>query len=176
MKKSFPTSAAGTVPRNAVAVALGMSVFLCALAVAPAAHAAGTHAVAVGAVVLSKSTCRFDTAGPTALSFGTIDPSSATDKTATATIGFRCSGSAGTAVYNITSDDGLYETGPGAPRMRHATNLAQHLKYSVNLPQSGSVPKNTNQAITVTGTVAVADFQNAMAGTYADTVVLSIAP
>ncbi len=138
--------------------------------------AAGTHTILVGATVLSASNCRFTNAGPTALSFGTIDPSSTSDKTASASIGFRCSGSAGTAVYNVTSDDGLYESGPGAARMRHATDTTQFLKYTVNLPQSGAVPKNTNQTLTVTGTVLVADFQNAIAGTFADSVVLTIAP
>lgn len=161
-------------PRSRI-LGLALTAAVLAGACLPVA-AAGTHALAVGATVLSASNCRFADAGPTALSFGTIDPSSTSNKTVSTSIGFRCSGSAGTAVYSVTSDDGLYESGPGAARMRHATDTTQFLKYTVNLPQSGSVPKNTNQAITITGTVLVADFQNAIAGTFSDSVVLTIAP
>ena len=140
------------------------------------ALAAGTHAVSVGAVVLSNSKCQFTNGGPSALAFGSIDPSSTTNRTATASVVFRCTGAAGTAVYNATSDDGLYETAVGSPRMRHAVNTTQFLKYTIDLPQSGSAPRNTNQTLTVTATVLVADFQDAIAGTYSDSVVLSIAP
>lgn len=80
------------------------------------------------------------------------------------------------ATYLIVSDDGLYSSGANAPRMRHGVNVAQFMPYSITLPQSGTVPKNTNQTLTVTGTVLVADFQNALAGAYSDTVILTITP
>ena len=130
----------------------------------------------VGATILSTSNCRFTTAGPTALPFGSIDPSSTANVTHDALIGFSCSGAPGTAVYSVTSDDGLYETAPGANRMRHATNTSLYLRYSLNTPISGAVPRNTDRTLTVTGTIAALDFQDAAAGDYADTVVLSIAP
>jgi spore coat protein U-like protein len=141
------------------------------------AHAASaTHTISVGATILSKNTCLFSNAGPTVLAFGAIDPSSLANKTATATTTFKCTGSSALATYSITSDDGLYKTGVNAPRLRHATNLTQFLPYSINLPQSATVPKNTVQTLTVDGTVLVADFQNAIAGAYSDTVILTIAP
>lgn len=168
-----PTTAGANTLRRLAALALGTA--LAATAGLDAA-ASPTHAVAVGAVVITKNKCQFTNGGPTALSFGTIDPSSTANATATATIGFRCSGSSAIAIYNVTSDDGQHETGAGAPRMRHATNTGEFLKYAINVPQSGSVPRNTNQVLTVTGTVLAADFQNALAGAYADSVVLSIAP
>lgn len=168
-----PTAASARNLRRLAALALGAA--LAAITGLDAA-ASPTHTVAVGAVVITKNKCQFTNGGPTALSFGAIDPSSTANATATATIGFRCTGSSPIAVYNVTSDDGLHETGAGAPRMRHATSTGEYLKYAINLPQSGAVPRNTNQVLTVTGTVLAADFQNALAGAYADSVVLSIAP
>jgi spore coat protein U-like protein len=135
-----------------------------------------THTISVGATILSKNTCLFSNAGPTVLAFGAIDPSSSVNKTATTTTTFKCTGPSALATYSITSDDGLYKTGANAPRMRHAINLTQFLPYSINLPQSATVPKNTVQTLTIDGTVLVADFQNAIAGTYSDTVILTIAP
>lgn len=137
----------------------------------------GTHTLAVSATVLSKGNCKFDTRGPTALAFGGLDPTSNVDKVASVSIPYSCGGGPNPGVsWGVTSDDGLYETGPGAPRMRHAVTPAEFLKYSLNFPLFGTVPKNTNQTLTVTGTVFVADIKNAAVGDYLDTVVLTIAP
>ena len=76
----------------------------------------------------------------------------------------------------IFSNDGLYSTGANAPRMRHGINLATYLPYVIDVPQSGTVARNVVQTLTVTGTVLVADFQNALVGAYSDTVVLTISP
>ena len=70
-------------------------------------YASSTHTLSIGATVLSKNICRFNTPGPTALDFGAIDPSSVVNKTATATTIFRCVGSSPMATYLIISDDGL---------------------------------------------------------------------
>lgn len=142
----------------------------------PAAQAGGSHVVSVGATVLSKNQCKFTNGGPTVLSFGTIDPSSPATQTAVATTTFRCTGSSATATYSISSDDGLYETGANAPRMRHSVDLTRFLPYTIDLPQSGSAPKNVVQTLTVTGTVLPGDFQNALGGSYFDTVTLTIVP
>ena len=148
----------------------------CALAVATSAAASGSQAVNIAAVVLGNSNCRFTSASPSALDFGTIDPSSAANATASVTIGYRCNGGSAIVTWNIVANDGLHPAGPGAQRMRHATNLTQYLPYSLNLPTSGTVPRNTNQTMTLTGTVTPAAFQTAIAGSYADIVVLTIAP
>jgi spore coat protein U-like protein len=149
---------------------------LAALGAAAPAFAAGTHTIGVSATILSKNNCQFTNAGATALAFGSIDPSSLAPVTATASMTFRCTGSSAVATYFVASDDGLYETGVGAPRMRHATSPANYLPYTLNLPQTASVPRNTVTTLTITGTVAVADFQNALAGAYADTVVMTMTP
>jgi len=138
--------------------------------------AADTHMVAVTATVLSKNECKFNSKTAT-LNFGNLYPANPIDKTTSTSITFRCGGSAPNATFSITDDDGLYETGPDANRMRHTTVTTEYLLYSLTLnPTSGTVPKNTDQTLTITGTVKGVDYQDALAGSYSDTVVISIAP
>jgi spore coat protein U-like protein len=154
------------------ALAVFMLLHLVFPAVSPAA---GTAVVSVSATILSKSVCRFNSKN-FVLNFGNVDPGSLTDATATATVGFRCGGSASTAVFAIVPDAGLHGTG-GFPRMQSGTIPSEFLPYFLALnPTTGNVPKNTNQTLTATGTIRRSDFQNASAGTYTDTVVLTILP
>lgn len=154
---------------------LVLAATLALAAIAPGALAAGSHTVTVGAVVLSSHNCRFLT-GNSTLDFGSIDPSGSTNRTATVNVGYRCTGGGAIAFWAVTSDDGLHESGPGAPRMRHTVNAAEYLAYSLNVPANGSAPRNTNQTLTITGTITPAQYAAAAAGSYADTVVLTIAP
>lgn len=86
-------------------------------------------------------------------------------------------GSAPVATYSITDDDGLFETGADANRMRHAALPAEFLPYEMLLsPASGSVPKGVWTPLTITGIVRSTDFRNAFAGNYSDSVVISINP
>ena len=151
---------------------------LAACMVAAPAFSAGSAAITIGATIVAAGNCRFDTPGPTALDFGAIDPSSPADATVSASIPYRCSGGGAqpSASWTISSNDGQFETGPGANRMRHALNTSEFLRYSLNVPASATVPKNINQTFVVVATILVADFQNAIAGTYTDTVVLTMAP
>ena len=152
------------------------AIFAAVLFLFPAvSRAAVAAAVSVTATVLSKSVCRFDSKS-LALNFGNVDPGSPSDATATATVGFRCAGSAGTAVFAIVADAGLHGNG-GFPRMQNGTIPSEFLSYflALNLA-TGAVPKNTNQTLTISGTIRRSDFQDASAGTYTDTVVLSILP
>jgi spore coat protein U-like protein len=154
------------------AVCLG----LLALASCLPAKAGDAAGVPVSATVLSKSKCKFRGGKSKVLAFGAIDPASATPATASTGLVIRCNGSAKIASYALTLDDGLHGTGPGAPRMKHAS-LNVYLPYSVSLsPASGSVAKKVNVAITVNGSVAPADFQDAMIGDYADTLVITLSP
>jgi len=137
---------------------------------------AGSTVLSVNATVLSKSNCKFDSKTAT-LGFGSLDPGNSVDATASVQIGFVCRGSAPLATFVIVGDDGLYETGPGNSRMRHATVLTEFLPYSLVLnPSSGTVPKNAPQTLTISGTVRGIDYQSANAGNYSDTVVISINP
>ena len=140
-----------------------------------AAHAAGSHTVTVGAVVLSTHNCKFIVPTST-LDFGNIDPSSTANVTATVNIQYRCNGGAPTAFWTVSSNDGLHATGIGAPRMRHAVTATEYLPYTLNAPVNGSAPRNTIQSFTLVGTITPAAFGTAIAGNYGDTVVLTIAP
>lgn len=143
---------------------------------AGAALAAGSQSLEVSATVLSKNACRFTNGGPSQLAFGNIDPSAGTTVSLVVATTFRCTGSDAVATYSISSDDGLYAAGPGQPRMRHATDPTRYLPYALNIPQSASVPKNTTQTLSIEGTLTPADYADAVAGAYADTVVLTIEP
>ncbi len=133
----------------------------------------------VTATVISRGNCRFDTS-TSALNFGNLDPANPIDKGGSTTIVFRCNGNGNAPItFAITDDDGLNKAGPNAPRMRHATQLSEYLYLPYTLsysPSSGSVPKNTDQNLTVSGTVKGTDYENAYAGNYSDTVILSINP
>jgi spore coat protein U-like protein len=147
-----------------------------ALAAAGPVHAAVTYALAASATVISKSSCKINTAAGSVLAFGNINPSSALSATASVALTLTCSGSAPTAVYSLGSNGGLFSTGPNAPRMRHATVATAFLPYTLNLPASGSTPKGTATTFTVIGTITPADFGNAVSGAYSDTVILSLTP
>jgi len=130
----------------------------------------------VSAVVPSASNCKFNN-GAVALDFGTIDPASGSNATATATKTFKCGGSAANATFSISAGDGLHSSGPGARRMQHTTDATEFMAYSLSLsPTSATVPKNVDQTLTITGTIQPFEFQNVRAGTYQDTVVISITP
>jgi hypothetical protein len=147
------------------------ALLLCA---ASSALAGGGHVLTVSAAVLSKNNCRF--AAATATLSLSIDPAGGTAVASGATLSIRCTGSAATANWSLTSNSGLYGSSPSALRMRHGSDTAQFLPYSLTFPSSGSVAKNVWQDLTVTATVLPADFQNALPGAYSDTVVLSLLP
>lgn len=144
-------------------------------AAVPPTQAGNSHAIAVSATVLSKNTCHFTNRGPTLLPFGSIDPGASTAATVTAQTTFRCNGASRNVSYFISSDDGLSPAG-GQPRMRHALQPGQYLPYRLEFPNAGSAPKNEIRTLTVTGRIEPADFANAIAGQYSDTVILTIEP
>jgi spore coat protein U-like protein len=151
-------------------------VFLAAM-VPSVAHASGTKTLTVTAAVLSKSKCKFNTANAT-LNFGALDPGNSSDVTQTASVQFVCNGSAPTAAFAFTTDDGLYESGPGANRMRHAAPAtSEFLPYSLSLSSNnGTVPKGVTQTLAVTGTISALNYRPALAGNYADTVIITLNP
>ncbi len=138
--------------------------------------AADTDIVTVNATVLSKSNCKFNSAAA-AIPFGNLDPANPADKTVNTTITFRCAGSSPMATFFISDDDGSYETGPNANRMRHTTLSSEHIPYTFSLnPTSGTVPKNSVQTLTISGTVNGIDYQDAVTGNYSDRVIITLAP
>ena len=138
--------------------------------------AAGSTLLSVQAVVLSKSKCRFTTTTAT-IPFGNLDPSSPVDVNQTLSINIRCGGSAPIATFLISDDDGLFESGPDGNRMQHLVQPTFFMPYSLTAsPLSGTTPRNTDVAITITADILAASYATLPAGDYSDTVTLSIIP
>ncbi len=103
--------------------------------------------------------------------FGSLDPASTADATATMTIRIKCSG--GNPTWFLTVDNGLYYNG-ATKRMKNQSAPAEYLPYSLTLsPLSGNQP---DKIITGTGKILNGDYINAYIGTYADQVTITIAP
>jgi len=145
------------------------------LCVATASHAdRGT--LAVSATVLSRSLCIITGQRAMTLAFGAIDPSSTTSKTASVTTTIACIGNQ-PATFSITTDSGQHELGTGNFRMQNGAVATEFLPYSLSIsPASATVPQFTNRLITITGTIAPAQFQNVRFGSYADTVAITLNP
>jgi hypothetical protein len=141
-------------------------------------YAADSSVVSVTATVVSSGSCSFTTHTAN-LNFGNLDPSNPVDVTTTTSVLFRCfRWFIFPVTYFIGDDDGLYQTGSDANRMRHTTIPTEYLPYAFSLnPQSGNVTGNwTNHTLTITGTVRGVDYQNAAMGNYSDRVIVSIEP
>lgn len=132
------------------------------------ALAADTANVGVSATVVG--TCKFNNGGTAAF---TLDPSVGGTANATVTQPqFWCTKG---ATYSITDNDGLNASG-GAQRMKHAT-LAEYIPYSFSYTAGGAgTGPSTPITMNITSSVVAGDYINASAGSYADTVILSITP
>ena len=159
--------------------------FLCAaiaattISAAGTAVAGGTHTIAVSASVTG--TCVVNDSNST-LAFGTLNPATGGTVNATWTSGtFRCTN--GTA-YTITSNDGLWESGTGGANNRmklstatDCTTATNCIRYTLTSATSGTGTGMTNNiSFNVTGSTDLSDYTNAVAGSYADTVILTVAP
>lgn len=143
-------------------------------------YATDTNNVSVTATVISRGYCWFNTS-TSSLNFGNLDPSNPVDVSVNTQIGFRCFRFFFRPVtFYIEDDHGLYETPLlNEPRMRHITFPDEFLPYAFTLdPRSGTVAGNpfVLHPLTITGTVRGADYQNAVVGSYSDTVTISIVP
>ena len=80
--------------------------------------------------------------------------------------------------YTITDDDGLYDTGVGARRMEHTDGLiTEYIPYSFSYTAAGTGNgANNPNTMDITASVAPADYMDATAGDYSDTVTLTINP
>jgi spore coat protein U-like protein len=146
-----------------------------ALFAAPAFAASTTHTLAVSATVAG--VCRFQTAGPTALTIatgaGVIDPSAVGPATGTANVTFRCTTGTTSA---IAGDNGLNFLG-ASRRVKNGTAFMNYTFALVNAAQVGTGHgAGQDKTVQVNASIIAADFQNAVAGAYTDTVVLTITP
>jgi spore coat protein U-like protein len=143
---------------------------------APAFAASTTHTLTISAQV--QGTCKFNTAGPTVLTIATsgavIDPSAAGPATGSANVTFRCTTGTTSA---ITGDNGLNFLA-GSRRVKNG--VANFMNYTFALVNAAQVGTGhgagQDKTVTVNSTIIAADYQNATAGAYTDTVVLTITP
>jgi spore coat protein U-like protein len=138
------------------------------------AMAGDTNTVTVTANVVG--TCKFNS-GTSTLAFGELPfdaAGNALGDTASTSVTFWCTKGAS---YSITDDDGLYEAAAGNQSMKHGT-LAEYIAYNFSYnPTSGTgAGRTTNVTLNINGTVAGLAYQDASAGSYEDTVLLTIAP
>ena len=158
--------------------------FLVALGVwavlqAPPVFGAGSNTLSLSTNVIG--TCQVTTA-PGVLNFGTIDPSSVNNITASTTFAMKCTkGTLSTAA----SDNGWLNFS-STKRMKHSVTAAAFLPYAISY--SGAVGFNGQgfgaaalaQTVTVSGTITPAQFQNALVTTagqvYSDTVTITVNP
>lgn len=134
--------------------------------------ASQTHDMAVSATV--NGTCKFNSNGPTALSFGTIDQTSTSAATATANVLFRCT--TGTT-SSIASAVGVNDSGANH---RVKANTSDYMVYTASYSGDAQVGSGhgagQDKTLVVNGSITAAEFQNAAAGAYTDTLTLTIAP
>lgn len=133
--------------------------------------------MAVSAILVSKSNCRFDGTS-LALDFGLINPASTADATAVTGGTVSCNGGqSNTVTLGFSIGTGSNPTGTGTRRMRHATLLTEFLAYGVSIsPASATIPRNSTMPFTINGIITPAQFQNVTAGSYLDAVTITVAP
>ena len=148
-----------------------------ALALCPALPVQGqSSVVTVSAVILSKSNCKITSGKTASITFLPIDPSSALTFTRSAPMTLSCGGSASTATFSITAGSGLHPDGSGNRQLLNGTD-GSFMTYSMSIsPPSGSVGKNTPLTFSVDATLAPSDFASATAGSYSDTVSITLSP
>jgi hypothetical protein len=131
---------------------------------APAAMAAGTHTLNVSATVTGS--CAFDLPS-SAMSFGAIDPAGTTPATTSAAVDFHCT--TGQAYTVTLSGTGSYSlTGP--------TTIPYTASVTGGASGTGTGMTGAAQTVTVSASIAAADYQNADAGAYTGTLTLNVNP
>lgn len=130
------------------------------------AAAGDTQILAVSATV--PGICKFSAAS-TPLAFGTIDPTSTSDMTASANVVYRCTKN--TASLGITGTAGAHTMTSGANTLAYTMSIAGDTS-----PGTGFGASGTDLTAAVTGTITAANFQTAAAGVYAEDVTLTITP
>ena len=158
--------------------------FLVALAVwaalsAFSVYAAGSNTLSMSATVIG--TCKVTTP-PGILDFGNIDPSGASNITASTTFAIKCTKN---TVSTAATDDGGSNFF-GTKRMKHSVTATAFLPYAVTYGgDAGFTGQGFGAAalahtVTVNGTITPAQFQNALvtaAGqVYSDTITITVNP
>lgn len=137
------------------------------------AIAAAPFLVAGPALALNGS-CEFRTVGTITLPFGNINPSASTNVVASITPGQMAEiGRCKDVTMSVTADQG--QNFSGGRRMARAGG--GFIAYSLTLPAGQAAPGNGQYVpLVITGIIAPAAYQNAVAGFYSDSVVITVSP
>ncbi|MFL6579147.1 MAG: spore coat protein U domain-containing protein [Burkholderiales bacterium] len=161
-----------------------VSMLICAavsagLLVSNGVQAGGTTPLTVNAKI--SGTCKVTTA-PGTLDFGTIDPSSGVNATASTTLVMKCSN--GTTSTAATDNNGAFFS--VTKRMQHSVTTTSFLPYAIvyvndaGFAGAGFAAAAPSQTITINGTITPAQFAPALITTgaqlYADTVTITVNP
>jgi spore coat protein U-like protein len=139
-----------------------------------AAAMAGCLIIAPGGSAYAN--CRFQSGSTTgAMGFGTLVPGSGATATAQTSLNIRCSPAADFALLtvNLTSANG----GAGTYQMLRiggGASIAYGLSYSAVLETS--TPQRIDARLIVSGTIAPAAYNNALSGSYLDTLTILVGP
>jgi len=134
-------------------------------------HAAASNTLTVSATVAG--TCKFSSATST-LNFGALDPSVGSNVNASGTTQFWCT--KGVSTDAVAGDNGAHWS--GSSRQMHDNVSGDNIPYSLSLTKDGN-PNNgpaSPRTLTISGTVLGTDYTGVSAGSYADTVTLTINP
>jgi spore coat protein U-like protein len=141
--------------------------------------AAGTGTLSMGATVIG--TCQVTTP-PGTLDFGVIDPSGASNVTASTSFAIKCTKN---TISTAASDNGGVNFS-GSKRMKHSVNATAFLPYALSysgdagFTGQGFGAAAAAQTVTVNGVITPAQYQNALvtgAGqVYSDTVTITVNP
>lgn len=156
-----------------------MKLLLAALAasVALPCAAADNANITVSATVLSRAVCFFSSNNALAITIPTINPSGSATASGNVGTSFWCLGLTQTGTYLVTASDGQYSPGAGLRRLRHSTVTTEFMDYSLAIsPSSGFANRFQVVNVNVVASIAPSAYGGARAGSYSDTVVLTVAP
>jgi spore coat protein U-like protein len=129
-----------------------------------------TGQVNINATVVG--TCKFTTSSTTVNV--TLDPSSGLDVTGNGSLQFWCTKGAS---YSVSDDDGLHESGPDQNQV-YNSSANEYIPYSFSYTPTGGTGSGPTSPITlnVSATFQYNDYKDASAGTYTDTVTITVSP
>lgn len=132
--------------------------------------AADTGTVNINANVVG--TCKFTTS--TANINVSLDPSVGGTVNGSGSLVFWCTKNAS---YTVTDDDGLYETGANANRVFNSA-ASEYIPYTFSYNPTSGTGSGPVSPITlnITASFAQTDYENASAGSYTDTVTITVNP
>jgi spore coat protein U-like protein len=157
------------VMRKSMAVFIALAV----LVAGGAAWALDTNTLTVSANVVG--TCKFTAPKTSTLNFGALDPSVGGNVSVNTTTLFWCT--RGVATLPFTSDQGLHFSG-GKNQMLDTVSgdVIPYTIDSLNPDGALNAGPGAPRTLTIAGTVLAADYLSKSAGSYSDTVTLTLTP